>query len=741
MHLRSPTAAFALLIACAAAQAETTYSWRYYRPTNTGIQGDYNQAIWVAPDGNPYIGGYHPGFEEGGFARFIVAENRWENFSNVDYPVIGHPESVGTTRVNDFVPETGNGSTGDVWIATWRGALRVDPALGADSLERFGPENSALVDDMVFDMDRAPDGTIWFANQGVVRYNPATGQWTRWNLGNVTIAAQPKSTGGYRIVSASTPPIQDATSSFDSDTQQWTTTTWVPQGPAGQLVGLPGKDAVDDVGNLWAIRTTAPGDWNSLDYRRPNGTWVTPPEPYASFAFSVWAFKAYGDSMALAADGSGAVYQFNGTSWMSLGVWRPGEYTYSLDIDAAGNVWACGIGGAARRDVRTGTWQRYRVTNTSNFDFFNGDLSIDPAHGFMYTTANAGAGVGGMVRFDGTRWQCWNNEHYGLGFPWPFLTDNSLALAHRPSNGNVAVAPSDWIYGVHEWTGTDFVQLPPLDGAKRMVEDSLGRLWAVGGGLGLAYHDGKGWNGLPYGGSATIVRVDPSLPGTVWALGDGELARTDGVTTFSRTIADFPGSAATFTGLAVEPTGAVWVGTWQQFTSTGSTLLRIDPATGDYTTFHHDEGWPFPGEHVRPIAFTPDGKLWLHFDSEYDPKLGGFNAGLCWYDGVKVGVFQAPPAGQPQWGGMPHASIADLEVKLRPGGYELWMSCPSRGIAVLSVETSPSADLDSDGLVGPADLSILLGAWGSCGTSCAADLDGDGTVGASDLAALLGAWG
>ena len=48
-------------------------------------------------------------------------------------------------------------------------------------------------------------------------------------------------------------------------------------------------------------------------------------------------------------------------------------------------------------------------------------------------------------------------------------------------------------------------------------------------------------------------------------------------------------------------------------------------------------------------------------------------------------------------------------------------------------------DINGDGVVNGADLSVLLGAWGS--TLSAADLDGDGVVGASDLALLLGAWG
>ena len=53
-------------------------------------------------------------------------------------------------------------------------------------------------------------------------------------------------------------------------------------------------------------------------------------------------------------------------------------------------------------------------------------------------------------------------------------------------------------------------------------------------------------------------------------------------------------------------------------------------------------------------------------------------------------------------------------------------------------QTCPG-DLDGDGVVGPVDLSILLGAWGT--DSSQADLDGDGIVGPTDLALLLSDWG
>ena len=53
-------------------------------------------------------------------------------------------------------------------------------------------------------------------------------------------------------------------------------------------------------------------------------------------------------------------------------------------------------------------------------------------------------------------------------------------------------------------------------------------------------------------------------------------------------------------------------------------------------------------------------------------------------------------------------------------------------------------DLNGDGIVGVADLLILLASWGPCPPEpdpCPADLDGDGTVGVADLLLLIANWG
>ena len=59
----------------------------------------------------------------------------------------------------------------------------------------------------------------------------------------------------------------------------------------------------------------------------------------------------------------------------------------------------------------------------------------------------------------------------------------------------------------------------------------------------------------------------------------------------------------------------------------------------------------------------------------------------------------------------------------------IYPDCPSQGVCI--------ADLDGDGTVGPQDLGILLGAWGTS----AIDLDGDRVVTGTDLSRLLSEWG
>lgn len=681
----------ALALTCATlALAEESYSWRYYRKGNTGIQGDWNESLWLGPDGDPWIGGYDPFAEEGGVAKFVQAENRWVNVSNIDYPVIGDPEQQGMCRVTDMVAD----GLGNLWMGTWRGVLRMNLAAGPSSLQRFGPGNSGLPGGLTQDVTRAPDGSIWISASssiwgggGLTRYQPGTNSWTHINgHGGLEIAAQPKPGGGYYLWASGEgfTPMER----WDSTTQTWNSYPATSGNPS-HLVSL---DSVDDAGNVWMRRWIGVQGEETLDCLRPDGTWVTPPLPPVHPQVGVAALRAFGTMQALMVDGYAHLHRFDGAAWTDLGAVPHNSYIDDLDIDESGNVWLCGTGtgGALRRDAETGVWQRYRITNTSQFDSFNQDLAIDAATGDVYACANASPDYGGMVRFDGIRWTGFvNGLGYGLTEPWPWPgAPQSEAVYVRPSNGHVVANPINNF--THEFDGTSWTALPGgSDQVEQYVEDSLGRLWGMGHYGGLGIYENGGFTLIDTGGWSGRLQVDPDRPGTVWANEDWKVLRTDGTYSFSFTPDEVPGVIA-LRGLAADHGGICWVGA---STNTGGALIRIDANTGSHEVWRSDEVWPFPADFLVPERVTPDGRLWLTYSGP-DPTI---DSGLLWWDGTQVGIF---PTTLGATTGLPYGYVDDMEVKAIPGGYELWMSCLSRGIAVLTVEGSDPASVDVD-LVAP----------------------------------------
>ena len=87
------------------------------------------------------------------------------------------------------------------------------------------------------------------------------------------------------------------------------------------------------------------------------------------------------------------------------------------------------------------------------------------------------------------------------------------------------------------------------------------------------------------------------------------------------------------------------------------------------------------------------------------------------------------------------SSVLESEIFWMVFDYQMGDRAQSAAIAWVSTHLlAPPcpADINLDGTVGPADLGLLLGAWGT--TDFDADVNGSGLVDASDLALLLGAW-
>jgi streptogramin lyase len=458
---------------------------------------------------------------------------------------------------------------------------------------------------------------------------------------------------------------------YDSDTQLF---TLLPQNyETGEVVSLPGNDCVDDLGNLWALRVTQPGDPFSLDYRQPDGNWITPPQLQAVVS-DIWAFKAFGDNGALITGANSEVFLFDGIDLQSKGIWREGSYTSALDIDPEGNIWVSGTGGAARRDATTGDWQRHRITNSSQIDYWVEDMSIDDK-GNIWLTGNAGPGTGGFQMFDGIRWTGFNEYTYGLGYPFPFPTDNSEVIFYRPSNGQVVVNPM--FNYLQSWDGSSYTSLNyPESRSRGVVEDSWNRLWSLGEYYSLRYYDetNSAWIPVDFVGIGANIRKDPERPGTIWASSYYQVIRTDGSENFTKVLEDFPEldpQSDFINAVMPAPGGIAWIGS-------NKGLFRLDAGNDTYQFFSPDNSG-IQGESITPLAYSPDGRIWFsNFGSIDTTRIG-----LCWFDGSQFGIFPV------EAGGLPHAQIPDVEIRELPDGYELWLTCLSQGIAVLKVITDP----------------------------------------------------
>ena len=86
-----------------------------------------------------------------------------------------------------------------------------------------------------------------------------------------------------------------------------------------------------------------------------------------------------------------------------------------------------------------------------------------------------------------------------------------------------------------------------------------------------------------------------------------------------------------------------------------------------------------------------------------------------------------------------------IEVTLTAGTYIVGVggyAAANFGEGVLTIDGPDgpdpcTGDFNGDGVVDGADLTILLGGWGTA----AGDLNGDGNTDGADLTILLGAWG
>jgi hypothetical protein len=652
--------------------ATGSFAWQRYVVGNTGVLGDYVHHIFVDASDQVYLPAYTPIWEHGGMS--IWDGEHWYPISNVDHPVIASP------RFNDIVAD----ASGVLWIASDHGLLRYDPAVGPKSLRRFDAQNTPIPGNQITDVAIDPTGSLWIASQelggstagGLVRHNPATGQWQVWTtasglpwgaqwpgwnwVDHVAVASDPG--GGFTVW------FHGAVGMATWKAGQF---SWFGVNPPASAPTTPvsflGNEAVDELGNLWMLTN------KGLARRAPDGSFLLTGYP-AGLTSEVSCVFAFSGGRAALGTFYSDVFLWDG-GWSYLGNWTgggpgSGTHTYALAEDSTGAIWAGGIGGASK--LSGGQWQRYRLTNTGMLGYFMNTIDFD-ALGNVYMNGNSGPGVGGFAIFDGTDWTCVNDFNYGLGPPWGLPSDDVAALECR-ADGRLAVAPSG-IQGAYDWDGTSFTPLIPQGyDIVDLEEDGAGRLWAARyGGSVFLIEDGE-WvlfhsSNSPLLPAEVVALFADPVPGYMWIVTPFGAHRTNGVDwlVYPREMMGLTENTLGhhFTSGDRHPDGTLYLGT-------GLGLYHFDPSDGSYEVATPANS-TMPSDDVDNVEIAPDGSVWCStFDSVW-PYPGG----LTHFDGALSVTFVQGSSP------LPHNQIATLTSRPVGSSYELWVGTASEGVVVL----------------------------------------------------------
>jgi ligand-binding sensor domain-containing protein len=677
---------WALAALASLGRAVLAQEWKQVRPSNTGIPGEQLHYGALAPDGKVWVAGRWPFWGEGGYGIYDPVNDTWATLSNVDTP---QPSQWARGVV--FAPDN------VVWMATDDGLVRKQ----SETWTVYTTANSPLLHNKVRSVALAPNGDLWVNNSGVntsnaavFRFQPQSGVWTRYRVGEQIPFAAPWYQLGALLV---TP---DGHVWVGNDTlngiAEFDGSTWTLR---GENVGRFGSGLVDQSGDLWLLAGIGGGNqfWR---YHVQTAQWEQ---------FSPANTPLVNTTITkLSIDPQGRIYCGN---WYGQviryqdGVWTlvasVGDAVYGIGIEADGDMWITTLGNGRtgelhRLDAAGNPIRRYNTWNTGMPWYFIDRMSLDPQGNLWFASGEAGlsrlAPGTASAPASQQRWRNWGNHNSGSE-PYPFAGNEPMGAYYQDRGGQGwmggnGIARWDPVSG--QFTGFWNWQNNPGMGVTNIssfAEDSFGNLFAADDYGATFRFDGALWVQQPTGaGSYTSgydgVKSDPS--GRVWSMGWLRAWLWDGASwaevgqswdIFGKggvNVYEFDGA------------GTLWVGT-------NEGLLRVENPPNGPTTFFTPANSPLPAAQVQGIDVrASDGAMAVsaHLFQSTTPFPSG------------VSVISGDPAVPANWriyryGQDPirHYQLGAVQFD-RDGN--LWISAISEGCSVL-MNSAPPCYANCDG--------------------------------------------
>ncbi|MBI1304758.1 MAG: hypothetical protein GC172_13380 [Phycisphaera sp.] len=562
---------------------------------------------------------------------------------------------------------------------------------------------------------------------------------------------------------------------------RWDGSSWSPLGSgvsAGTSLTFVDALSVLSNGDLVAGGNfTAADGAEANNIARWNGSSWAPLSPASGLSSAVYAFAALpsgdlvmgGDFTAAAGVTVNRIARLNGSSWSPFGsgvsAGTAGTFVSALSVLSNGDLVAGGnftaADGAKANNIARwdgSSWASLGSgVDSSVFalaELPNGDVVA----GGFFTTAG-GAAANRIARWDGSSW-----HELGSG-----MNDTVRALTVLPNGdivagGNFTTASGVVANRIARWDGSSWAPLGSgMNGTVRALTvlpngDLVagGKFTTVGGvaANNIARWNGSSWSPLGSGISDIVYALSVLPNGDLVAGGVFPLAGGAPANCIAR-----------WNGLSWSPLGSgISAASNDRFISAAAVLPngelvaggRFSTAGGvpsNYFARWTDTGIPWVAQQPAAQSIDAGATLTLAAACASGYDFDGAVSFQWQRNGVDIanGDSGASKGGGEVSGASGALTATVLSTTLtitdaRPsdaGEYTVVFtnSCGAATsvAAAVAITTPCLADLTGDGLVGSADLGVLLNAWGTKGSP--ADLTGDGSVDSADLAALLSAWG
>jgi ligand-binding sensor domain-containing protein len=613
--------------------------FKYIRPSNTGLGGDYYNCLRVDGCGNKWTGGYLPFWSEGAVVRFD--ENNgftcWSNFEGY----------IPADRVYDLAFD----SNGGLWVATngvgngvahggithfdgttWTTWTSANSPLPYDDMRGIVVDHNDVVWATFEDTSEGIGGVVRFDGTNWTIFQPSNSTIPTDNVDKITVDQHNNIWVGT-----------DDKGVLKYDGTTWTNYDNTNSGMANYIVRDVEFDA--STNKLYAVTTNAVNIFDGANWTQINSSNA----PIS--ASGLWAVDARGDKMIITTvGGTYKTYVYNGSAWTSI---DEIDHTYDARIDNDGNYWTAGNGVIMKYDGTT--WTAYNGKNSGLTGMFNDDLFIDTGNRVWFASNDNG----GINRFECPYWRDFNRHNAGL---WPNLIEYTASgsgitedssgdiwMLYNGAPGGVIQVPDGNVDNPASWVVWDNSNSSiSMSGVNRAAGDHSGNVW-IGYDSACSVskysHNTNSWTNYNLyalgqttcGAGSQVESIKVDGDNNVWVCGWAGLAKYDQSAWTFYSPLNTPMQQGIVSDIAFDNFGNKWI-------ATEHGLYKFDGT--NWTTYNDSNSGMF-GNFCTSVLVDNAGVVWVGC---YNPDLFPIPGGLCSFNGTTWTQYSPQNSGlQERW--------------------------------------------------------------------------------------------